>query len=85
MSIEEMDNKDLYQNDELEEQVFFFNKRLIFDENQYLKINKKELETTMASTNKLAQGIANMIKEYIYTRNQLKLGMPKEIQIYLYY
>ena len=61
MSIEELENKDLYQDEELKEQSFF-NRELIFDKNQYLKINKKGLESSMTSVNKLAQGIANMIK-----------------------
>ena len=65
MSIEELENKDLYQDEELEEQGSF-NSELIFDKKQYLKINKKGLESSMTSVNKLAQGIANMIKRKKY-------------------
>lgn len=39
MNIKETDNKDLYQDKELKEGPY--NKELIFDEEQYLKINKK--------------------------------------------
>ena len=66
MSIEELENKDLYQDEELKEQGSF-NRELIFDKKQYLKINKKGLESSMTSVNKLAQGIANTIKRKKYS------------------
>ena len=66
MSIEELENKDLYQDEELKEQSSF-NRELIFDKKQYLKINKKGLESSMTSVNKLAQGIANTIKRKKYS------------------
>ena len=38
MSVEELDNRDLYQDEELEEQDSF-HRGLIFDKKKYLKIN----------------------------------------------